>query len=194
MPPVLSGQSQLSILSRGSVDSLPLTPKGVARPPILPEAGNSARSSVTWLESTNRDLLRIVRNRGNELIHFKICRESNRDFMNSTRQDEQLSKVVSMNQHRGSVNIFTHRLQNSLHPKEFIAQRTVSGLHHSHHVNPRVPNYRLQACYDATSDVQKVKPLTFLGSLRSMRMSLWDEAHHKLVGFRALSSVARSAA
>jgi len=35
------------------------------------------------------------------------------------------------------------------------------GLHHIHHVRPRIPNYELQRCYDEVPAMQVVKPLTF---------------------------------
>jgi omega-6 fatty acid desaturase (delta-12 desaturase) len=62
------------------------------------------------------------------------------------------------------------------------------GLHHIHHLRPRIPNYRLQACYDAVPAMQAVKPLTFRESLKSLRMNLWDEEQQKLVSFRMLSA------
>jgi omega-6 fatty acid desaturase (delta-12 desaturase) len=61
------------------------------------------------------------------------------------------------------------------------------GLHHVHHVLPRIPNYRLQECYDSTSEMQKVQPLTLLKSLRSVKLNLWDEKQHALVSFASLN-------
>jgi omega-6 fatty acid desaturase (delta-12 desaturase) len=61
------------------------------------------------------------------------------------------------------------------------------GLHHIHHLQPRIPNYRLQQCYDAVPAVQAVTPVTLRSSLRSLRLNLWDEAQQKLVSFRALT-------
>jgi omega-6 fatty acid desaturase (delta-12 desaturase) len=60
------------------------------------------------------------------------------------------------------------------------------GLHHIHHLRPRIPNYALQACYDAVPAMQAVRPLTFFESLKSLSMNLWDEQEQKMVGFRAL--------
>ena len=65
------------------------------------------------------------------------------------------------------------------------------GLHHVHHVRPRIPNYRLQQCFDGTPALQAVRPLTLRGSLRSLRLNLWDEAQHKLVSFRALETLSK---
>ncbi len=60
------------------------------------------------------------------------------------------------------------------------------GLHHIHHLRPRIPNYNLQACYDQIKELQEVKPLTLLSSLRSLRCNLWDEKQQKMVSFSSL--------
>ncbi|MGB2868790.1 MAG: fatty acid desaturase [Bacteroidota bacterium] len=62
------------------------------------------------------------------------------------------------------------------------------GLHHIHHVQQRIPNYNLQQCFDDLPALQRIKPLTLLGSLRCMRLHLWDEEHEKLVSFRSRHS------
>ncbi len=65
------------------------------------------------------------------------------------------------------------------------------GLHHIHHLRPRIPNYHLQACQDAVPALQHVKPLTMRHSLRSTAMNLWDERQQKLVSFRAIRGMPR---
>ncbi len=60
------------------------------------------------------------------------------------------------------------------------------GFHHVHHIDPRIPNYNLQRCYDEVTDLQEVKPLTLRRSLKSLRMNLWDEQQQKLVSFHSL--------
>ncbi len=60
------------------------------------------------------------------------------------------------------------------------------GLHHLHHLRPRIPNYHLQQAYDATPAVQAVRPLTMRGSLQSLRLNLYDEHRRELVSFHAL--------
>jgi len=57
------------------------------------------------------------------------------------------------------------------------------GLHHVHHLNPRIPNYRLSECYEAVPELQAKKPLTLLKSFSAVRMKLWDEDRKQLVGF-----------
>jgi omega-6 fatty acid desaturase (delta-12 desaturase) len=59
------------------------------------------------------------------------------------------------------------------------------GLHHVHHLSPRVPNYRLQACHDANPEFQRAKRLTLGDSVRAFSLKLWDEDANQLVGFRA---------
>jgi omega-6 fatty acid desaturase (delta-12 desaturase) len=60
------------------------------------------------------------------------------------------------------------------------------GLHHIHHLRPRIPNYKLQQCYDQVPAMQAVQPLTIGQSLKSLRMNLWDEKQQSLVSFRSL--------
>ena len=60
------------------------------------------------------------------------------------------------------------------------------GLHHIHHLRPRVPNYRLQQCYDSIPALQAVRPVTLGESLKSLRMRLWDEERQQMVSFQAL--------
>jgi omega-6 fatty acid desaturase (delta-12 desaturase) len=57
------------------------------------------------------------------------------------------------------------------------------GFHHIHHLAPRVPNYRLQACYEAIPALRSCAQLTFRSGLRSVWLSLWDEDAGRMVGF-----------
>jgi acyl-lipid omega-6 desaturase (Delta-12 desaturase) len=60
------------------------------------------------------------------------------------------------------------------------------GLHHAHHFRPVVPNYHLQWFHNTVPFLQTVEPLTIRRSLKSLRLSLWDEKAQKLVGFRSI--------
>ncbi|MBN1486223.1 MAG: fatty acid desaturase [Anaerolineae bacterium] len=62
------------------------------------------------------------------------------------------------------------------------------GLHHIHHLRPRIPNYNLQQCYDETPEVREVEPLTIRRSLKSLGMNLWDEERQTLVSFSAVKA------
>lgn len=59
------------------------------------------------------------------------------------------------------------------------------GLHHIHHVRPRIPNYNLQQCCDDILALQAVEPLTIRRSIKSLWLNLWDEKEQKLVSFRS---------
>ena len=65
------------------------------------------------------------------------------------------------------------------------------GFHHIHHLSPRIPNYNLERCHRSDPLFQSVKRVTFLASLRSGTLRLWDESAKKLVGFRRMREVRR---
>jgi omega-6 fatty acid desaturase (delta-12 desaturase) len=58
------------------------------------------------------------------------------------------------------------------------------GFHHVHHLNPRIPNYRLPQCHAAIPALQRVPALTLAGAWRSLSLALWDEQRQKLTGFQ----------
>jgi omega-6 fatty acid desaturase (delta-12 desaturase) len=58
------------------------------------------------------------------------------------------------------------------------------GFHHIHHLSPRIPNYHLQRCHDADPFFKTIRPVTLLGSLKSLTFRLWDEQRNIFVGFR----------
>lgn len=60
------------------------------------------------------------------------------------------------------------------------------GYHFIHHLRPRIPNYRLRACYEAVPELREKKPLGIRESLSTIRLKLWDEANGRLVGFPPL--------
>ena len=68
------------------------------------------------------------------------------------------------------------------------------GLHHVHHLSPRVPNYRLQACLDGNPELQQATRVTLRDSLRAFSLKLWDEEAGRLVGFAAAREPVASAA
>jgi omega-6 fatty acid desaturase (delta-12 desaturase) len=57
------------------------------------------------------------------------------------------------------------------------------GFHHIHHLAPRVPNYRLEACYASNPLLREETPQTLKSSFRATRLILWDEARQQLVSF-----------
>jgi omega-6 fatty acid desaturase (delta-12 desaturase) len=63
------------------------------------------------------------------------------------------------------------------------------GLHHVHHVAPRIPNYRLQSCHDSNALFAKSPVITPVSGMASLRLALWDEEQHRLVRFRDVSAI-----
>jgi omega-6 fatty acid desaturase (delta-12 desaturase) len=58
------------------------------------------------------------------------------------------------------------------------------GFHHVHHLLPRVPNYRLQACHEAAPTLAaNVTSLTLREALTAPSFVLWDEALGRMVRF-----------
>ena len=58
------------------------------------------------------------------------------------------------------------------------------GLHHVHHLGPRIPNYRLKQVHDENPMFHDVTTLTIASSVRTLRLALWDEEGEELVSFR----------
>lgn len=59
------------------------------------------------------------------------------------------------------------------------------GYHHVHHLNARIPNYRLADCHAASPALREVPTLSLLGALRSSTLWLWDEERARMVPFAA---------
>jgi omega-6 fatty acid desaturase (delta-12 desaturase) len=58
------------------------------------------------------------------------------------------------------------------------------GYHHVHHLNPKVPNYRLSACHVATPELSAAaKHLSIRESFGTATLALWDEARQRLITF-----------
>jgi omega-6 fatty acid desaturase (delta-12 desaturase) len=58
------------------------------------------------------------------------------------------------------------------------------GLHHVHHLNPKIPNYRLQQCHDAVADLRDVPVMTLRSAFKAMFCVLWDERQQRMVTLR----------
>ncbi len=59
------------------------------------------------------------------------------------------------------------------------------GFHHVHHLSARVPNYRLQACHLARTELRTVTVLSFRQAIRAPFYALWDEELRRMVRFPA---------
>jgi omega-6 fatty acid desaturase (delta-12 desaturase) len=62
------------------------------------------------------------------------------------------------------------------------------GLHHIHHLNSMIPNYRLQECMDALPALATINRLTIMESLRCVHLALWDTTERRLIGFNQLKT------
>ena len=60
-------------------------------------------------------------------------------------------------------------------------------IHHVHHLNPRVPNYRLAEAHHAVQSLRPVVPLSLGRGLTASFLTLWDEQRGRLVRFRDAS-------
>jgi len=60
------------------------------------------------------------------------------------------------------------------------------GFHHIHHMNARIPNYRLEQCYRENEAFQHSPTLTLRSSLKSLSLRLYDEREKRMVGWKAL--------
>ena len=58
------------------------------------------------------------------------------------------------------------------------------GLHHVHHLGPRIPNYRLQRAHDENALFHAAPVMTIGAGVRALRLALWDEQLHRLVRFK----------
>lgn len=58
------------------------------------------------------------------------------------------------------------------------------GLHHVHHLGPKIPNYRLKAAHEENPIFQAAPVLTLRTAFRTLRLTLWDEERGRMIGFR----------
>ncbi len=58
------------------------------------------------------------------------------------------------------------------------------GFHHVHHLNPRLPNYRLQEGHARISPNYDVHTISFWQGVRTLRFILWDEGRGRMATFR----------
>lgn len=68
------------------------------------------------------------------------------------------------------------------------------GFHHVHHLAPRIPNYRLEACHNAHPAFGTARVLGLREGLRASRYALWDEAEGRMVTFAEADAPGRTGA
>ena len=64
------------------------------------------------------------------------------------------------------------------------------GIHHVHHLNAKIPNYRLQECLDSNPKLQGVTKLTLWEAIKTLNLSLWHEDSKRLVSFTEAKGLA----
>lgn len=65
------------------------------------------------------------------------------------------------------------------------------GFHHVHHLNHRVPNYRLQRSHEAIMQLAPcIRTLSLWSGVRSLNFVLWDELRKRMVTFREAARAA----
>lgn len=62
------------------------------------------------------------------------------------------------------------------------------GLHHIHHLNSMIPNYRLQACLKASPELRDLNRLTLWESFKCANLKLWDDNRRRLIRFDEIAN------
>ncbi len=62
------------------------------------------------------------------------------------------------------------------------------GLHHVHHLSPRIPNYNLQRAHDENPIFHEVPVITLSDGLRAVKLKLYDERQARMVTFAQADS------
>jgi len=63
------------------------------------------------------------------------------------------------------------------------------GLHHVHHLQPRIPFYNLPRCRTAVPTLKAVPPLAIRHSFRSLRLRLVDESRRRMVSWAEVKAL-----
>lgn len=66
------------------------------------------------------------------------------------------------------------------------------GFHHIHHLSSKIPNYKLEQCHKENEAFHRVNPVTFISSMKSLSLRLWDEKRQQLVSYRQAERVKAS--
>lgn len=65
------------------------------------------------------------------------------------------------------------------------------GYHNVHHLNPRVPNYRLRKAYDAIPDLQESFVVTFFRSFKLALLCFYDEKKKVMISYRQYKKLSK---
>ena len=58
------------------------------------------------------------------------------------------------------------------------------GYHHIHHLNSKIPGYRLRECYESVPEFRTVKPLSWKEMVDAFKLRLWSYEQNKLVSLK----------
>jgi omega-6 fatty acid desaturase (delta-12 desaturase) len=64
------------------------------------------------------------------------------------------------------------------------------GLHHVHHLNPRIPNYNLQRAHDENPFLHDAPTISFWQGMRSLNLKLIDDSTGRMVSFAQARALA----
>ncbi len=66
------------------------------------------------------------------------------------------------------------------------------GFHHVHHLSSKIPNYNLERCHHSHELFAQSKVLTLWSSLSCLKLRLWDESGHQMVGYAKAREIAEA--
>jgi omega-6 fatty acid desaturase (delta-12 desaturase) len=55
------------------------------------------------------------------------------------------------------------------------------GYHHIHHLNSKIPGYRLAECYEAVAEFKAVQPLSWRDVINAFKLRLWSYERNRMV-------------
>ena len=62
------------------------------------------------------------------------------------------------------------------------------GIHHVHHLSSRIPFHKLPMVLREHPELKQIGRMTFMQSLRCVKLALWDEKSQQLVSFKSLKN------
>lgn len=63
------------------------------------------------------------------------------------------------------------------------------GFHHIHHLNSKIPGYKLRDCYEHIPELQQTRPLTWSDVIEAFRLKFWSKEKNALIHLSELKSV-----
>ena len=66
------------------------------------------------------------------------------------------------------------------------------GLHHVHHLGPRIPNYKLQKAHDENTIFHEAPVMTISKGIKVMTLALWDEQKKQMIRFKDLRTMQKA--